>query len=264
LSQYGIASGEDDVALRAAVSATSTIDAVAHGAWAAVDGNEATYWASRAGAAGDVELVVDFGDARALDTVRIAWELPARSFAVLLSADGGRWDEVFTTAVNVVANTVLDVGGREARKLKVVMRQMLPAVSGVQSFGIRSVVATAPRLRPVLEECAVASKSLDARDKYFLVSAGSHDAAGFQALRAAAPRIEAAEVSLSGAIASLTEVLPKLATCRGSKARPSVQLVASSTSSRSERKAEASPAAAASELLARAREVIVAVRQSLV
>ena len=62
LSQMGQSSGTEDVALHAAVAATSVADVVEHGAARAVDGSSRTFWASGFGESDvPVELVVDLG-----------------------------------------------------------------------------------------------------------------------------------------------------------------------------------------------------------
>ena len=54
-------------------------------------------------------------------------------------------------------------------------------LGGHALYGVRSFKVMAPQMRTVLEPCAVAAKSGDARDKYFAVAVGSFDpAAGTQ------------------------------------------------------------------------------------
>ena len=262
LSQSGVSAGSEDVALRSAAAASSTFDAVTHGAWAAVDGNGATYWASKVGERVPVELSLDFGAPRAVTTLRISWEAPAKSFSVLSSSDGTTWEELFSTSANIARNSVIEVGGRRVAKVRVVMREGSPTFEGQALYGIRSVRAVAPRLEPLLDECVAAAKTPDARDKYFLVAVASHDPAGSQTLRGELPALEAAGAALSASVSETVAVVPKLATCR----RSSVQMPVLLTASSSAAAFGAAPLAAAAspaELLARAREVIVAVRARL-
>ena len=55
------------------------------------------------------------------------------------------------------------------------------ATEGVQEghalYGVRSFKVMSPQMRRVLESCAVAAKSGDARDQYFAVAVGSFDPA---------------------------------------------------------------------------------------
>ena len=88
LSQSGPMAGVDNAAAQAAAMATSTVDSSAHGAAAAVDLNEASYWASKFDEAGPVELSIDLGSERQLTAMQISWEFPAKAFAVSLSVDG--------------------------------------------------------------------------------------------------------------------------------------------------------------------------------
>ena len=270
LSGSGTAAGLEDVASNAAASASSTFDAATHGAWAAVDGSRATYWASKAGEAGPVELTVDFGAVHSVAKLHIAWVFPAKSFAVLVSSNGHQWEELFSTAVNVASSNVLHAEGHVFSKLRVVMREAwpTPAASGV--YGIKALRATAARALPALDDCTAAAKSPDARDKCFLVSVGGYDPAGLHALKAELPALEAAAFSLSQAVGELAEVAPKLATCRRAAAPPSFFAAAPSVGPGPGQLAQwrglshvAAVAAEPGELLARAREFIVAVRGQL-
>ena len=70
LSQSGQAAGSADAASKSAVVATSTSHPSAHGAWAAVDSDESSYWASKRDEAEPVSLTVDLGGVHALDAER--------------------------------------------------------------------------------------------------------------------------------------------------------------------------------------------------
>lgn len=69
-----------------------------------------------------------------------------------------------------------------------------------------------------LEECAVASSSHDARDKYFVVSAQTFDPAVGQRLRSSLPALEAAKTSLAAATTELANIFPELSACSGATA----------------------------------------------
>merc|ERR1719401_3278363 len=79
LSQSGSAAGVDNAAAYAAAMATSTADAWAHGAAAAVDMNEVSYWASKFDDDGPVELSIDLSSERRLEAVQVSWEFPAKA-----------------------------------------------------------------------------------------------------------------------------------------------------------------------------------------
>ena len=71
-----------------------------------------------------------------------------------------------------------------------------------------------PQMRTVLEPCAVAVKSGDARDKYFAVAAGSFDPAAGAQLRSELPGLEAADAALAAAVTELAEVVPDVHACK--------------------------------------------------
>merc|ERR1719251_309518 len=102
LSQAGEGAGTENAAAHAAVAATSFANSASHAPAAAVDSDDATFWASRPGDAGPVSLTIDLGEARNINIVKILWEFPAQSFAVSVSSDGSEWTEVFATSVNMV------------------------------------------------------------------------------------------------------------------------------------------------------------------
>ena len=145
LSQRGPAPGVENVAAKVAVMATSTADVVAHGTVAlvsssqrlssiifgfagasmAVDGKDATYWASKLDDVDSpVVLTIDIGSVKALEHAEIEWELPAKSFALDLSTDGVQWSEVYSTDTNVVKSLTLPLGYQRATKARLVMREV--------------------------------------------------------------------------------------------------------------------------------------------
>ena len=64
-----------------------------------------------------------------------------------------------------------------------------------------------------MEECDKASKSADARDKYFLSRVGEADTCPSKQLRSELPAFEAAKSSLAATTSELVDVLPALAAC---------------------------------------------------
>ena len=69
--------------------------------------------------------------------------------------------------------------------------QAASSFKGHSVFGIRSLALRAPRLRAVVEDCGLAAKSADARDKYFETYVSSASAADSKALRSELPSLEA-------------------------------------------------------------------------
>merc|ERR1719361_2033647 len=112
LSPYGPGAGHHNVAAKAATTATSSFSAE-HGAAMVVDGNEATYWASKFDATNEpVSLTINLGTKSYIEDMRIDWEYPAKSFAVHASTDGQTFTEVFSTSVNVQSTTHVVLGGK--------------------------------------------------------------------------------------------------------------------------------------------------------
>lgn len=217
LSQSGPAAGLENVAARAAAVASSTADLTAHGAAAAVDLNEATYWASKLGGPGPVTFSVDLGAPRSLEVLRIGWAFPAKAFSVAVSEKGDSWTEVFATSVNVVNTTVVDLGGARAARVKITMQEPHPvygAFQGHVAYGIRSLSLLAPQLLTVADECTAAARSKDARDKYFAVHVPDFDPAIAQGVRSEMPELEAAKASLSAAVGEVLDLLPKMRLCQ--------------------------------------------------
>merc|ERR1712187_679800 len=174
-----------------------------------------TYWASKLGES-LAEISVDFGAVVKVQAAQIDWAYPAKAFTIFLSEDGASYTEAYATDVNVLNTTRAPLGYKFARKAKVVMAQPHPLqghLHGHSLYGIASISFEAARLTTVVEECSQASKSADARDKYFLSRVGEADACPSKQLRSELPAFEAAKSSLAATTAELVDVLPALATC---------------------------------------------------
>merc|ERR1712129_382474 len=86
--------------------------------------------------------------------------------------------------------------------------------SSVGMYGIKSLTLFSPRLEAVLDDCATASSSQDARDKYFAVSVGQFDPAPSTMLHAKLPALVAAKVALSSTLSELASAGQKLPACQ--------------------------------------------------
>ena len=144
-----------------------------------VDGNEATYWASKFDATNEpVSLTINLGTKSYIEDMRIDWEYPAKSFAVHASTDGQTFTEVYSTSVNVQPTTHVVLGGKTATAIKIIMRAPHAVRGRLEDrslYAIASVGVFASQLETVAEDCAVAAKSKDARDKFFLSQAAEFD-----------------------------------------------------------------------------------------
>lgn len=262
LSQAGEGSGTENVAAHVAAAATSSANADSHAAAAAVDTDDTTFWASRPGVVGPIALTIDFGEARSIDLLKIVWEFPAQSFAVSVSVGDSEWTEVFATAVNMVRVSRIPLG-LMASKVRVDMKKPHPlagTLSGQLIYGIRTIVALAPRLEAALDDCITASHSKDARDKYFTVVVPDFDPTASAALRAELPAIAAAMASLSVALGDIVA----LPSCDGKEALLTTSsLNVASSNPRTGGVTDGYDDADVKLLLATARSMIVGARDAL-
>ena len=86
---------------------------------------------------------------------------------------------------------------------------------GHKLYGIKGISVYANGLRAVVSDCGKASKSADARDKYFLSAATEFDESPAKAFRSELPGLEAARAALAASIAELVDALPQLENCGG-------------------------------------------------
>jgi len=215
LSHSGDAVDQVNVASHAAASATSTANALTHGAGMAVDGNELSFWASRLITQNDaVEFLVDWGKAEHINGMKILWEFAPKSFSVLLADANSKWKEILETNVNIISVTRIQLNVL-ASKAKVLMKELQPFNGDLrkQIYGIKSISFLARPLRTIVDTCTQASKSKDARDKFFLSHVKAFDPEASKLFRAELPVMHAASASLSAAASELSAVLPKLRRC---------------------------------------------------
>jgi len=214
LSQKGLAAGAEDVAAHSAISASGSADVAAHGANMAVDGASSTFWASALDPEGPVSITVDLGGERKLSAAEIQWEFPAKAFSITTSTDGVKWSEVYATDSNVLSSSSVALGSVAASKVRIVMHEAAGTFQGHRVYGIKALVLRASRLQSIVEECAAAAKSSDARDKYFETHVSEFAPCSSKALRSELPSLEAARTSLASVVAELVGVLPKIGSCR--------------------------------------------------
>lgn len=188
--------GEYDAARNSAATATSSAESVTHGAACAVDGDTSTYWASEVDAERPTVLAVNLGKSVPISSVDIDWECSAQDFSVESNATGEPEDWVtrYTSpsqlhspgqaADDVQRTTHIPLDGAEASAVRVAMRGTTlhcgEGSSGGRmshAFAVRRLALHSPRLTPVLDDCSRATKSGDARGKWFLAGIRQFDPA---------------------------------------------------------------------------------------
>lgn len=154
----------------------------------AVDGNPTTKWQSRPFATEKpsiVTLTLDLMEAYKVERVEILWDSAPLTYEILISnvgdgdngtkGDNGvryKFESVVEVKSNILVHTHNEIGGISCQFVKIVMKNGLsePSNSQYSCYGIRSVGILANRLTTIVEECSIAKKSYDSRDKYFLES----------------------------------------------------------------------------------------------
>ena len=138
--------------------------------------------------------------------VGLGFEFVPAAFSLQTSSGAGKWTDVYATDTNVLKTTTVPLTGHFVHGVRLVLKKA-HATEGVLGghalYGVRSFKVMAPQMRTVLEPCAVAAKSGDARDKYFAVAVGSFDPAAGTQLRSELPGLEAADAALAAAATDL-------------------------------------------------------------
>ena len=187
-------------------------------------------------------MTLDFGEARPLHEVEILWEFPAKSFSISLSSDGLSWAEVYSTDLDGLKKSVVNLGHQSARKLRLSMREVVGRHAcclcvrvaaptgfvqahpsrglylGHAAFGIKSLKVFAAASGIAVEDCGSSASSNDAGDKWLFVAVGESEACTSRALRAELPSFEAAKASLAATVGELDAALPNIALCEPSLA----------------------------------------------
>lgn len=216
LSQRGDAPEQTNVALGAAIAASSTLDASAHGAALTLDGLHSTYWVSELGISDPVTVHIDFGAFENLLSFKIVWEFPAQDFSVALSNKDGHWLDVFATDANSAKTNWVRLGSKSAKAIRLTMRAphiIKGYVNGQGVYGIRSIEAFAWGMHSVLDTCGDAARSDDARDKYFAVHASGHDFSSADTLHAEMQSLTVASSSLAAAVNQINVFRSRMEDC---------------------------------------------------
>ena len=216
ISQAGASSAVVNMATSASALASSTLDP-SHGAALAVDGLASSYWVSKLGEEA-ATLSLDLGEMAHASLLDVDFEFVPSAFAVQVAGEAAEWRQIFATDSNVLRHVKIPLDASvPLSAVKLVMQTAHPTLGilgGQKLFGVRSVKVMANLLKPVLEPCAAAAKSTDARDKFFAVAVNTFDPQAAAALEAELPALESAEAALSSAVVELAAALPDMSTCK--------------------------------------------------
>ena len=269
VSQLGSASAVLNIAAAASASASSTLDP-GHGASLTVDGLASTYWVSKMDVAGDVTLLLDFGEAARGSALELDFEFVPSAFAVQAASPGAAWRQIFATDSNVLKHVRIPLNAADVLSgIKLVMQSAHPtlgSLNGRKLFGVRSARVMAHPMQPALVQCATAGKSVDGRDKFFPVAVSGFDPQAAAALAAELPALESADAALSAVVLELAEALPAISTCKPAAA---VLLNSNATVRQVRRKVEQAASGLSlhlsqeSAVLQEARATVLAVRSLL-
>ena len=143
--------------------------------------------------------------------VGLDFEFVPSAFSLQTSSGAGKWTDVYSTDTNVLKTTTVPLTGHFVHGVRLVMNKAHATecvLEGHALYGMRSFKVMSPQMRTVLESCAVAAKSGDARDQYFAVAVGGFGPAAGAQLRSELPGLEAADAALAAAVTELAEVAP--------------------------------------------------------
>merc|ERR1712066_1159025 len=124
-------------------------------------------------------------------------------------------------------------------------------------------------MQAILDDCAVAARESDARDKYFAVAVTEYDPAAKAGLEQAMTALDSAAASLGATLSEISAAIPNLPTCPGSAqlSKGGVQSMLSRSTARLtsvSRRTAGGDVAAVEELLSTAKAAIVELRSGLV
>lgn len=218
VSQLGPSAAMVNAAAAASVSASSTLDP-SHGAALAIDGVASTYWVSKLGEADTVSFLLDLGEPVHASLVELDFEFAPSAFVVEAAwAESEDWLQMFATDSNALKHVKIPLkAAKPISAIRLIMKKAHPALGtmgGLKLVGIRSVKLLTRVLQPVLEPCAAAAKSQDARDKFFAVAVSAFDPQAGAALVAELPALESADVALSAVVVELAGAVPVISSCK--------------------------------------------------
>lgn len=213
LTMSGDGATKLDIGPSADVSATST--SAQHAANSIVDGNSESHWASGFDPASPVDVVLDFGAAKVIETVSIDWEHPPLAFEIQV-ATGGVWKSIFATTSNNLNSTKYFGPAVSGHVLRIRMSRPHPTLGkfeGHALYGIKNVQVLAKSARMVVQDCAEAEENADTRDKFFMVAVPEFDPSASLQAKNNAALLSAATGHLGALLSDLNVAMPSLASC---------------------------------------------------
>lgn len=213
LTMSGDGATKLDIAPSADVSATSS--SAQHTANSIVDGTSESHWASGFDPTSPVDVVLDFGASKVIETVSIEWEHPPLAFEMQI-ADGGVWKSILTTASNNLNSTKYFGPAVSGHVLRIRMTKPHPTLGkfeGHALYGIKSVQVLAKSAKMVVQDCAEAEENVDARDKFFMVAVPEFDPSASLQAKNNAALLSAATGHLGALLGDLNAAIPSLASC---------------------------------------------------
>jgi hypothetical protein len=213
LTMSGDGAARIDIASSADVSATSS--SAQHMASSIVDGSSETHWASGFDPTSAVDVVLDFGAAKTIETVTIDWEQPPLAFEIQV-ASGGTWKSILSTVGNNLNTTKYFGPAVTGHVLRIRMSQPHPTLGkfeGHAVYAIKKVQVLATSAKMIVQDCVEASENIDARDKFFMVAVPEFDPSAARQAKNSAALLAAATSHLGSLLADLYVAMPTLASC---------------------------------------------------
>jgi hypothetical protein len=171
-----------------------------------------SFWASEP-SEGPVSLTLDLSELTRVTAVQIDWKSAAKSFKVQIAGKDEPWVTFASIEGNALSSNTLRGATALAKKVRIMMTEAGTASSRYAISGIR--VLAAP-LKMGVMDCAQASQTGDARDKFFVQQVAEFDPKASAPVRSAAPLLSSAIRDLGVITADLVESFPKLEACRAS------------------------------------------------
>lgn len=213
LAIAGDGASDADVARTAHLAATSS--SAEHDVKNVADEDAKSYWSSAPDAALPVDVLLDFGETKQIKAVEIEWEHPAQAFELQVASHGS-WTTAYATSGNNQQGTRYVGPAIAGSALRVRMTKPHPTLGnsgGHAVYGIKNVRVIASTTRVIVQDCAEAEGSQDARDKFFMVAVPEFDPSAASAARQSAALLGAAQGHLGNLLAGLYAAMPSLATC---------------------------------------------------